>query len=202
VVPTRKRSGLARLRYPLAVAVIAIAIVSLEVWILSQIPEPLSLPRAEATRPIRGTSHELAAASKTRGSVIQAFAANVSTAVEAAPVNVRARAVRATTRRPAVPRRPQHTTARREATEPAIQPAAAPAAFKGALAIEVSPEGARILVDGRPAGAAPLLLLDLLAGSRLVRIEAEGHEPWSGAIRVVADEQTSLSVRLPPKSNR
>jgi hypothetical protein len=45
-------------------------------------------------------------------------------------------------------------------------------------------------------GSTPLVLNNLSAGSSVVRIEAEGYESWSAAVRVVANQQTRVTARL------
>jgi hypothetical protein len=75
---------------------------------------------------------------------------------------------------------------------------ATPAGFFGALAIDATPAGARVFINGRLAGTAPIEVRDLSAGSRVVRIEADGYQPWSAAVRIVADQQARISVALHP----
>jgi len=82
---------------------------------------------------------------------------------------------------------------------PATQPAASVATsgvFLGSLAIASEPAGARVFVNGRAVGVTPIELSDLSAGSRVVRIEADGYQAWSSAVRVVADQQTRVSATL------
>jgi hypothetical protein len=74
--------------------------------------------------------------------------------------------------------------------------------YRGSLAVSSSPSGARVFVNGVPAGATPLLLHDIPAGSRVVRIELDGHERWSAAARIVANEETRVTATLRPASNR
>ena len=74
--------------------------------------------------------------------------------------------------------------------------------FKGSLALQSGPQGARAFVDGKPVGSTPVFLTGIPAGSRVVRLEAEGYQTWSAAIRVIANEQTQVSARLyrePPR---
>jgi hypothetical protein len=66
------------------------------------------------------------------------------------------------------------------------------------LRIDSTPQGARVFIDRLPAGVTPLVVPDLRAGSHAVRVEADGHQPWSSAIRVVADRQTSVHTPLTP----
>jgi len=53
-----------------------------------------------------------------------------------------------------------------------------------------------VFVNGKPVGSTPLVLREIPAGSRVVRIEADGYAPWSSAIRVVANQQTHIAATL------
>jgi hypothetical protein len=53
-----------------------------------------------------------------------------------------------------------------------------------------------VLLDRRPVGTTPLQLPDVLAGSHVVRIEADGYAPWSSVVRVVANEETRVTGQL------
>jgi len=68
--------------------------------------------------------------------------------------------------------------------------------FKGSLVLYSGPPGARAFVDGRPVGSTPVILADLPVGSRVVRLEAEGYQTWSAAIRVIANQQTRVTATL------
>lgn len=83
---------------------------------------------------------------------------------------------------------------------PSTQRAASPklAGYRGSLAVNSAPTGARVLVNGVPVGKTPLLLQDLPVGSRVVRLELDGYERWSSAVRVVANERVSTAVDLRP----
>ena len=70
--------------------------------------------------------------------------------------------------------------------------------FVGSLRIDSAPQGARVFIDRTAAGVTPLVARDLSAGSHAVRVEADGHVPWSSAIRVVADRQTRVHTTLAP----
>jgi hypothetical protein len=72
------------------------------------------------------------------------------------------------------------------------------APFCGSLAVTSSPAGAQVFVNGVSVGATPLLLEDLPVGSRVVRVELEGHERWSSAVRIVANERTLATAELRP----
>ena len=68
--------------------------------------------------------------------------------------------------------------------------------FRGSLAIHSEPAGAAVTVDGQFIGNTPVVLKDVRAGSRVVRIQSFGYESWSAATRVVADKETRVSATL------
>jgi len=53
-----------------------------------------------------------------------------------------------------------------------------------------------VVVDGQVIGSTPVVLKDVRAGSRVVRIESNGYQRWSAAARVVADKETKLNATL------
>jgi hypothetical protein len=61
-----------------------------------------------------------------------------------------------------------------------------------------TPDGAQVLVNGVVVGTTPLTLLDVPVGSRVIRIELEGHERWSSVVRIVANEPTTVVAELRP----
>lgn len=123
----------------------------------------------------------------------------VMPAADVAPVEARASAV---AMKPSVA--PDLTSARPvAAVRPTAQRAAvaAPAAahspkYRGSLAITSEPSGALVVVDGQAIGSTPVVVRDVRAGSRVVRIESSGYEPWSTAARVVADKETRVNATL------
>jgi hypothetical protein len=72
------------------------------------------------------------------------------------------------------------------------------ARFVGALQVDSTPRGARVFIDRQEVGVTPLVLTGLVVGSHVVRLEADGHAPWSSAIRVIADRQTDVRTKLAP----
>jgi hypothetical protein len=88
---------------------------------------------------------------------------------------------------------------------PSGQRAASPKAarYSGSLAVDSAPKGARVLINGVPVGTTPLLLMDVPVGSRVVRLELDGYERWSSAVRVVANQRvlTSVDLQSSPSSN-
>jgi tetratricopeptide (TPR) repeat protein len=66
----------------------------------------------------------------------------------------------------------------------------------GTIVLDVSPAGARVSVDGRPVGTAPLSELRLASGSRALRIEADGHVTIEDELVVVGREHRRVELRL------
>jgi hypothetical protein len=94
------------------------------------------------------------------------------------------------------PARAANANVRRRTAEDVI----APATFRGTLDIRSSPVGARVFINGAPAGTTPLLLENVRIGSRAVRLELDGYEAWSGLVRVVANQRarTTAVMRRSP----
>jgi hypothetical protein len=72
--------------------------------------------------------------------------------------------------------------------------------IKGTLLVESDPEGAEVSINGVVQGRTPLVIRDLGAGSRVVRLELAGYERWSWAVAVVANKRTPVTVKLRPES--
>lgn len=85
--------------------------------------------------------------------------------------------------------------ARRAADAGQATPADLPA-YRGSLVITSDPPGALVVVDGQVIGPTPVVLKDVRAGSRVVRIESNGYQRWSAAARVVAEKETKLNATL------
>ena len=84
-------------------------------------------------------------------------------------------------------------------TEAAVRREAQTVVFRGSLAVNSSPSGAQVFVNGEPAGTTPLALARVPAGSRVVHIELEGYETWSASVRVVANQRTRVRGNLTPR---
>jgi hypothetical protein len=82
----------------------------------------------------------------------------------------------------------------RRQTDASVPPS--PAGFRGSLSVSSSPQGAQVFVNGVSVGVTPLLLQDQAVGSRVVRVELVGHERWSSAVRIVANQRTSAVAQL------
>jgi hypothetical protein len=88
------------------------------------------------------------------------------------------------------------------AARPAPKAAARPEVFVGSLVIDSRPTGARIFVDGRAVGTTPLSVPDVQAGSHVVRLELEGHRPWTASVRVAAGQRVEVRGSLEPERSR
>jgi hypothetical protein len=82
--------------------------------------------------------------------------------------------------------------------QPRPMESAPSAPFRGSLAVTSRPSGARVSLNGRPAGKTPLVLRNLPVGSRAVRLELDRYQPWSSAIRVITNQQARVMVDLHP----
>ncbi len=89
----------------------------------------------------------------------------------------------------AVPRPP---AARPRAPAPVPAPVSGP----GSIDIETRPPGARVRLDGRDAGVAPMLLADVAAGSHTVRLELDGYRPWTTTVTVKPGERARVTASL------
>jgi hypothetical protein len=69
-------------------------------------------------------------------------------------------------------------------------------ASAGSLEVDSRPRGARVMIDGRPAGQTPLKVSAVSPGDHRVLIELSGHRRVTSTVKVVAGEQTRLAVSL------
>jgi hypothetical protein len=72
--------------------------------------------------------------------------------------------------------------------------------FRGSLGLDSRPQGARVFVNGLDVGRTPIDLRNLEVGSRAVRLELTGYQPWSSVIRVVTDQRSRVTANLLPAS--
>ena len=88
--------------------------------------------------------------------------------------------------------------AARDQTEGALsqRPRAAVPMHRGTLIVTSTPPGASVYVNNQLAGQTPLVMRNLAAGSRVVRLDHDGYARWSRGIQVVADQATTVSAKL------
>lgn len=97
------------------------------------------------------------------------------------------------------PARPSPAPRERQRTPPArtAPVPARPAAVEGRLLVRTSPAGARVNVDGRDAGVAPVTVRDLAPGTHVVRLAQEGYVPVERRVRISVDQPAqSIEVDL------
>lgn len=68
----------------------------------------------------------------------------------------------------------------------------------GQLAVESSPSGAAIYVDGAYRGITPAVLLLVRPGDRTVLLRATGYQDWTGSVSVNNGETAQVSATLAP----
>lgn len=83
-------------------------------------------------------------------------------------------------------------------TDPPITPLVTPTVYKGTLAINADRPGARVYVNRREVGIAPVRVRNLKAGAHLVWIESEGFRRWTRVVTVPAERVTRVSADLEP----
>ena len=119
--------------------------------------------------------------------------------VESSDRTTRTPAAAAETKKPAARAATSPSLPATPISEAAASHAAVGARFVGSLAIDSTPASARAFVNGKPVGVTPLVLTDVPVGSRVIRLEADDHAPWSSTVRVVADQRTRVTVTLSPR---
>ena len=64
------------------------------------------------------------------------------------------------------------------------------------MVVETRPAGARVIIDGKPAGVTPITLSDLRAGSHPLRIELLGYKTLMTSVIIKAGERSRVAVTL------
>lgn len=72
----------------------------------------------------------------------------------------------------------------------------------GSLLVDSNPSGADVWINGVSHGRTPLRVSAVPVGSRVVRLELPGYEPWSWAVNIAANKRTPLRVKLQPENRR
>lgn len=84
------------------------------------------------------------------------------------------------------------------ATEPPVTPLVKPTIYKGTLTVRADHPGARVYVNRRNVGVAPVRVKNLRAGAHLVWVESEGYHRWTRVVTVPAEQVTRVSADLEP----
>ncbi|MEO7274868.1 MAG: PEGA domain-containing protein [Vicinamibacterales bacterium] len=120
-----------------------------------------------------------------------------SSALGLADAEITTRPPRPAPAKPVADRRPGPVVVR--AAEVVGTSGAARSRIKGTLLVKSDPQGAEVSINGVAHGRTPLLIRDLGAGSRVVRLDLPGYERWSWAVAVVANRRTPVTVKLQPE---
>jgi serine/threonine protein kinase len=75
-------------------------------------------------------------------------------------------------------------------------PTTSPTTTRGAIDVDSRPRGARVIVDGRFVGLAPLRLADVGPGDHQVTLELGGYRSATGRVRVDAGRTAELATTL------
>ena len=98
---------------------------------------------------------------------------------------------------PTVPVVSQPPVEVRSSSPRVANPAPAPAAgFIGQLAIQSSPAGAAVFIDGKPVGETPMSSVRTRAGSHAIWIELPKYRRWTTAVHVPAGRLTRVNATL------
>ena len=83
---------------------------------------------------------------------------------------------------------------------PTTVPADATAAKNstGSLQVASSPSGAQVFVDDNLIGTTPLLLSNVAAGSRQLRVELSGYKIWTTSVQIEPSARFRVSASLEP----
>jgi eukaryotic-like serine/threonine-protein kinase len=84
------------------------------------------------------------------------------------------------------------------AAAPATAPVTAAANATGSLQVASRPTGAQVFVDDNLIGTTPLLLSDVAAGSRRLRIELTGYQSWTRSVQIKASARARVAASLEP----
>ena len=85
----------------------------------------------------------------------------------------------------------------RETASGTAMPAKKPApSLRGVLIVRSNPAGARVTLNGQPAGITPLVLTNLKVGSRAVRLTRDGYAPWTSVVRIVTGQKVTVTADL------
>jgi Protein kinase domain/PEGA domain len=73
---------------------------------------------------------------------------------------------------------------------------ASSSALAGSLSVDSRPPGAKVFIDGKLAGATPVVVQQIGAGEHAVRLEHDGYRPWSSSVRIVSGERNRVTASL------
>ena len=68
----------------------------------------------------------------------------------------------------------------------------------GSLHVASRPSGAQVFIDGSLIGTTPLLLSNVAAGSKSVKIELSGYQSWTTAVQIKPSARLRVAASLEP----
>jgi hypothetical protein len=68
----------------------------------------------------------------------------------------------------------------------------------GSLQVASRPSGAQVFVDDNLIGTTPLLLSNVAAGSRRLRVELSGYKSWATSVQIEPSARFRVSASLEP----
>jgi PEGA domain-containing protein len=74
----------------------------------------------------------------------------------------------------------------------------APSGQAGSLQVASRPAGAQVFVDDTLIGTTPLLLSEVTAGSKRLRIELSGYKTWTTSVRIEPSARSRVAASLEP----
>jgi hypothetical protein len=77
-------------------------------------------------------------------------------------------------------------------------PAVAATDSTGSLQVASRPSGAQVFIDDNLIGTTPLLLSNVAAGSRHLRVELSGYKIWTTSVRIEPSARRRVSASLEP----
>jgi hypothetical protein len=84
-------------------------------------------------------------------------------------------------------------------TEPPPAPIVKPTIYRGTLTVKADRPGARVFVNRKAVGTAPVRVGNLRAGSHLVWVESEGYRRWTRVVTVPSETVTRVAVDFEPE---
>jgi serine/threonine protein kinase len=85
-----------------------------------------------------------------------------------------------------------------EATDSTLSTRSARSGQAGSLQVATRPSGAQVFVDDSLIGTTPLLLSNIEAGSKRLRIELSGYKTWATSVRIEPSARSRVSASLEP----
>ncbi len=96
------------------------------------------------------------------------------------------------------PADPTAPATKEPAAADAIATASATKGKTGSLQVASRPSGAQVFVDDELIGTTPLLLSDIVAGSKRLRVELSGYKIWTRSVQVEPKARARVAATLEP----